>query len=125
MKQRYYDKLFVGIDVPSLEQMNTFLDELKTVYRSLMRLKNEVEKSLRARRELTDEDRAMVVEFNEMITGQMWDDDDFNNTFIDFNPKSLKKIAKQKIENFRENHGYMTKGMMTKKAKAWRKENGL
>lgn len=125
MKQRYYDKLFVGIDVPSLEQMNTFLEELKTVYRSLMRLKNEVEKSLRARREITDEDRAMVGEFNEMITGQMWDDEDFNNTFIDFNPKSLKKIAKQKIENFRENHGYMTKGMMTKKVKAWRKENGL
>lgn len=124
-KQRYYDKLFVGVDVPSLEQMNSFLEELKTIYRSLMRLKNEVEKSLRARREYSDEDRQMVAEFNEMVTGKMWDNDDFNNTFIDFNPKSLKKIAKQKIEDFRENNGFFTKGMITKKVKALRKENGL
>ena len=124
-KQRYYDKLFVGVEVPSLEQMNTFLEELKTIYRSLMRLKNEVEKSLGARHKYSDEDRQMVNEFNDMITGKMWDRDEFQNIFIDYNPKQLKKVTKEIIENFREEHGFMTKGMLTKKAKAWRKENGL
>jgi hypothetical protein len=124
-KQRYYDKLFKDIDVPSIEQMNTFLEEIKTIYRSLMRLKNEVEKSLSARHEISDEDRQMVGEFNEIITGKMWVRDEFQNVFIDYNPKQLKKVAKEIIENFREEHGFMTKGMLTKKAKAWRKENGL
>lgn len=124
-KQRYYDKLFKDIDVPSFEQMNTFFEEIKTVYRSLMRLKNEVEKSLRARYEISDEDRQMVAEFNDLITGKMWDRDEFQNIFIDYNPKQLKKVAKEIIESFREEHGFMTKGMLTKKAKAWRKENGL
>lgn len=124
-KQRYYDKLFKDIDVPSIEQMNTFFEEIKTIYRSLMRLKNEVEKALRARYEISDEDRQMVAEFNDMITGKMWDRDEFQNIFIDYNPKQLKKVAKEIIESFREEHGFMTKGMLTKKAKAWRKENGL
>lgn len=124
-KQRYYDKLFKDIDVPSIEQMNTFLEEIKTIYRSLMRLKNEVEKSLRARYEISDADRQMVAEFNDIITGKMWDRDEFQNVFIDYNPKQLKKVAKEIIESFREEHGFMTKGMLTKKAKAWRKENGF
>ena len=125
MKQRYYDKLFVGVDVPSLAQMNNFLEELKTIYRSLMRLKKEVEKSLKAKYEFSDEDRQMVAEFNEMITGKMWDNDDFLNVFIDFNPKSLKKIAKQKIESFRDTHNFLTKGMITKQAKQLVKNLGL
>jgi hypothetical protein len=84
-----------------------------------MRLKNEVEKSLSARNEFSDEDRQMVAEFNDMITGKMWDRDEFLNIFIDYNPKQLKKVAKEIIESFREEHGFMTKGMLTKKAKAW------
>ena len=117
-KERYYDVLFKGIDVPSLDQMNNFFEEIKTIYRSIIRLKNEIEKRLKAKYEWSDEDRAMVREFNGISNGGFWDEDDFDNIFIDYNPKKLKQLGKQFIENFRENYGFMTKGMMTRASKA-------
>lgn len=117
-KERYYDKLFSDIDVPSLEQMNNFLEEIKTVYRQIIRLKNEIEKQLKSKYEWSDEDREMVREFNSMSNGNLWDEDKFDNIFIDYDPKMLKKVGKQFIEKFRENNGFMTKGMMSRASKA-------
>ncbi|MBO5826948.1 MAG: hypothetical protein J6R59_00520 [Paludibacteraceae bacterium] len=52
----------------------------------------------------------------------LWENDTLKSAFENFNPKLLKKLGKQMIETYREKHGFMTKGMMTKAAKAYTKQ---
>ena len=125
MKERYYDKLFPDTDVPSLEQMQEFYEAIKNVTRGFTKLKKEVTDSAvkrgRARGYFSDEDRETVNEFNDLYTN-LWENDTLKPAFDSFNPKLLKKLGKQMIETYREKHGFMTKGMMTKAAKAYTKQ---
>ena len=52
----------------------------------------------------------------------LWKNDTLKSAFDNFNPKLLKKLGKQMIETYREKHGFMTKGMLTKQAKAYTRE---
>lgn len=125
MKERYYDKFFPNTDVPSLEHMQEFHEAIKNVTRGFTKLKKEIIDSTvkrgRARGYFSDEDRETVNEFNDLYTN-LWKNDTLKSAFDSYNPKILKKLGKQMIETFREKHGYMTKGMMTKAAKAYTKQ---
>ena len=125
MKERYYDKFFPNTDVPSLEQMQEFYEVIKNITRGFTKLKKEIidttVKRGRARGYFSDEDREMVNEFNDLYNN-LWVNDTLKSAFDSYNPKILKKLGKQMIESFREKHGYMTKGMMTKAAKAYTKQ---
>jgi hypothetical protein len=125
MKERYYDKFFPNTDVPSLEQMQEFYEAIKNVTRGFTKLKKEVTDSAvkrgRARGYFSEEDRETVNEFNELYVN-LWENDTLKSAFETFNPKLLKKLGKQMIETYREKHGFMTKGMMTKAAKAYTKQ---
>ena len=125
MKERYYDKFFPNTDVPSLEQMQEFHEAIKNVTRSFTKLKKEVTDDVtkrgRARGYFSDEDRETVNEFNNLYSN-LWKNDTLKSAFDSYNPKILKKLGKQMTETFREKHGYMTKGMMTKAAKAYTKQ---
>lgn len=125
MKERYYDKFFPNTDVPSLEQMQEFYEAIKNVTRGFTKLKKEVTDSSvkrgRARGYFSEEDRETVNEFNDLYTN-LWENDTLKSAFDTFNPKLLKKLGKQMIETYREKHGFMTKGMMTKAAKAYTKQ---
>lgn len=125
MKQRYYDKYFPNTDVPSLEQMKEFHEAIKNVTRGFTKLKSEViksyKKSITLYGHVSDEDRQMVDEFNEMY-GDLWIIDTLSSAFQSYNYKLLKKLGKQMIEKFREKYNLLTKGMLTKQAKAYTRE---
>lgn len=125
MKQRYYDKYFSNTDVPSLEQMQEFYESIKNVTRGFTKLKSEVIKSYKKSVILygraSDEDKQMVDEFNELYSN-LWIKDTLASAFQSYNYKLLKKLGKQMIEKFREKYNLLTKGMLTKQAKAYTRE---
>jgi hypothetical protein len=125
MKERYYDKFFPNTDVPSLEQMQEFYEVIKNITRGITKLKKEITDTVvkrgKARGYFSDEDREIVNEFNDLYNN-LWKNDTLKSAFDSYNPKILKKLGKQMIESFREKHGYMTKGMMSKAAKAYTKQ---
>lgn len=119
MKQRYYDKFFPNTPTKSLDHMHDFFEAIKTVTRSVTKLKKEVEKRYRSYYGRPDEETTeMVQEFNKMIVG-LWEGGELEPAFKDYNSKLLKKLGKKIVEDFREKWGLMTKGMMTKAAKEY------
>lgn len=125
MKQRYYDKYFPNTNVSSLEQMKEFYEAIKNVTRGFTKLKSEViksyKKSITLYGHITDDDRQMIDEFNELY-GDLWVNDTLASVFQTYNYKQLKKLGKQMIENFREQYNLFTKGMLTKQTKAYTRE---
>lgn len=125
MKERYYDRYFPNTDVPSLEQMQEFYEAIKNVTRGFTKLKSEVIKSYKKSITLygraSDEDKQMVDDFNELY-GNLWIKDTLASAFQSYNYKLLKKLGKQMIEKFREQYNLLTKGMLTKQAKAYTRE---
>lgn len=125
MKQRYYDKYFPNTNPPSLENMKEFYEAIKNVTRGFTKLKSEVIKSYKKSITLygraSDEDKQMVDDFNELY-GNLWIKDTLASAFQSYNYKLLKKLGKQMIEKFREQYNLLTKGMLTKQAKAYTRD---
>ena len=65
----------------------------------------------------------MIREINAMNEKSFWGKPIFDEAFKSFNPKLLKKIGKQEIEDFRISHNFMTKSLLKKQQKEWMKNN--
>ena len=125
MKERFYDKYFPNTEAPSLDELNDFFEAIKTVTRTVTKLKKEVEKRYRSYgRDVDQGIIEMVQEFNKLSTN-LWEGGEISQAFENYNTKLLKKIGKKIIEDYREKWGFVTKGMLSKQAKEWRKEIGL
>lgn len=114
-KQRYYNILFPNSNPPSIDQMRQFYDAITTVYRTFTRLENDHKKSSRIGWSYSDNYYEEVRDLQHW-KDFVWDEEQFKNCFETYNPKLLKKIAKQAIEDKRSQLGLITKGMMTKAA---------
>lgn len=122
MKQRFYDKYFPNTPTQPLKKMQDFFESMKNVNKGFEKLKREVEKRYRSYgRDVNSEIIQMIQEFNSTYLN-LWESNELSPSFENYNPKLLKKLGKQMIETFREKHGFMTKGMMTKAAKAYTKQ---
>lgn len=121
MKQRYYDNYFDNTEAQPLEKMDDFFEGIKTVTRSFTKLKKEILKQVNVFYKRTEEEKKMIMEFND-ISEKLWDDSILKDAFQNYDTKLLKKLGKQIVEEFREKWGLMTKGMMTKAAKAYTKQ---
>jgi hypothetical protein len=124
MKERFYDKLFPNTPTQSLDKLNEFLEGMKSVARAFTKLDNEVGKSVRsyARSSSPERGEKMRDEYNDMYRSLWKNESPLKQAFENYDVKLLKKIAKQIIEGYREQHGLMTKGMMSKAAKAYSKQ---
>ena len=118
MKERFYDKLFPNTPTQSLDLLNDFLEGMKSVVRAFTKLENEVLKIYRsyARSSSADSVEKMRDEYNDMYRNLWKNDSPLKQAFENYDVKLLKNAAKQMIENYREQHGLMTKGMLKKAA---------
>jgi hypothetical protein len=118
MKARFYDKLFPNTPTQSLDKLNEFLEGMKSVARAFTKLDNEVGKSVRsyARSSSPEKGEKMRDEYNDMYRNLWKNESPLKQAFENYDVKLLKKIAKQIIEGYREQHGLMTKGMLKKAA---------
>jgi hypothetical protein len=118
MKERFYDKLFPNTPTQSLDKLNDFLEGMKSVARAFTKLDNEVGKSVRsyARSSSPEKGEKMRDEYNDMYRNLWKNESPLKQAFENYDVKLLKKIAKQIIEGYREQHGLMTKGMLKKAA---------
>ena len=103
MKERYYDKLFTSQNPPSLDTMNDFFEEIKTVYRSLTRVSNALKKKYDNRYSYSEVYSQKSREFDK-FEDEMWDDERMKPVFQSFDPKSLKKTSKIIIDEFKKTH---------------------
>lgn len=118
MKQRYYDKYFPNTDVPSLESMNAAYEAIQTIYRTLTRLQNDIKKHYKYIRLYDNGDgyhEAMRAYYK--FENDILDTPPLSDAIEQGNAKLIKKATKEIIEKFREEHGYLTKGMITKQYK--------
>ena len=124
MKERFYDKLFPNTPTQSLDKLNDFLEAMKSVVRGFTKLENEVLKIYRSydRSSSTDRVEKMRTDYRDMYRNLWKNESPLKQAFENYDIKLLKKAAKQMIEEYREQHGLMTKGMMTKAAKAYSKQ---
>lgn len=118
MKERFYDKLFPNTPTQSLDKLNEFLEGMKSVARAFTKLENEVLKVYRtyARSSSSDNVKKMRDEYNDMYRNLWKNESPLKQSFENYDVKLLKKAAKQMIENYREQHGLMTIGMLKKAA---------
>ena len=103
MKERYYDKLFTSQNPPSLDLMNDFFEEIKTVYRSLTRVSNALKKKYDNPYRYSETYHKKSNEFNK-FEDEMWDDERMKQVFQTFDPKALKKTSKVIIDEFKKTH---------------------
>ena len=103
MKERYYDKLFTSQNPPSLDIMNEFFEEIKTVYRSLTRVSNALKKKYDNKYRYSEIYHKKSREFNN-FEDEMWDDERMKQVFQTFDPKALKKTSKVIIDEFKKTH---------------------
>lgn len=101
MKERYYDKLFTSQNPPSLDVMNQFFEEIKTVYRSLTRVSNALKKKYDNPYRYSETYHKKSNEFNK-FEDEMWDDERMKSVFQSFDPKALKKTSKVIIDEFKK-----------------------
>ena len=118
MKKRYYDVFFPDVVVPSLQTLEDFYEGIKSAYRQLTKLKNEVEKSFRKMtwNNQSESGKQMVDGFNS-LRNDFWNKPEFAKPFEKYDVKLLKKAIKIVIEKYRDEWGFETKAMMNKKAK--------
>ena len=118
MKERFYDKLFPNTPTQSLDKLNEFLEAMKSVARAFTKLDNEVGKAVRsyARSSSPEKGEKMRDEYNDMYRNLWKNESPLKQAFENYDVKLLKKIVKQIIENYREQHGLMTKAMLKKAA---------
>lgn len=118
MKQRYYDKYFPNTDVPSLESLNAAYEAIQTIYRTLTRLENDIKKHYKYDRlyDNGNEYRKAMQEYYN-FENKLFDTPPLSEAIEQGNAKLIKKASKQLIEKFREEHGYLTKSMITKQYK--------
>jgi hypothetical protein len=91
---------------------------MKSVARAFTKLENEVLKVYRtyARSSSSDNVKKMRDEYNDMYRNLWKNESPLKQSFENYDVKLLKKTAKQMIENYREQHGLMTIGMLKKAA---------
>lgn len=118
MKERFYDKLFPNTPTQSLDKLNEFLEGMKSVVRGFTKLENEVLKIYRsyARSSSANSVEKMRNEYREMYRNLWKNESPLKQAFENYDVKLLKKAAKQMIEEYREQHGLMTKAMLKKAA---------
>lgn len=103
MKERYYDKLFTSQNPPSLDIMNDFFEEIKTVYRSLTRVSNALKKKYDSKYDYS-EVYGQKSRIFDKFEDEMWDDERMKGVFQTFDPKALKKTSKVIIDEFKKTH---------------------
>ena len=114
LRERFYDKFFPNTDAPPLHKLNDFFEAIKTVTRTVTKLRKEVEKRYRSYgRDVNQETIEMVQAFNN-IADNLWEGGEMTQAFENYDSKLLKKIGKKIIEDYREKWGFMTKGMLAK-----------
>ena len=118
MKERFYDKLFPNTPTQSLDKLNDFLEGMKSVVRSFTKLENEVLKIYRsyAGSSSSDSVKKMRNDYRDMYLNLWKNESPLKQAFENYDVKLLKKIAKQMIEEYREEYGLMTKSMLKKAA---------
>ncbi len=123
--ERYFQKLFPNYNPHDLNQLLDFYEELKTIYRGITKLTNEVKTYIQKLPRGNDYSflNDMITEINSMNEKKFWGNPVFNEAFKSFNPKLLKKIGKKEIEDFRISHNFMTKSLFKKQQKEWMKNN--
>lgn len=91
---------------------------MKSVARAFTKLENEVLKIYRsyARSSSADSVEKMRDEYNDLYRSLWKNESPLKQAFENYDVKLLKKIAKQIIEGYREQHGLMTKAMLKKAA---------
>ena len=124
MKERFYDKLFPNTPTQSLDKLNDFLEGMKSVVRGFTKLENEVLKIYRSYSgsSYPDSVEKMRKDYREMYSNLWKNESPLKQAFENYDVKLLKNASKQMIEEYREQYGLMTKGMLTKRAKAYAKE---
>lgn len=103
MKERYYDKLFPSQNPPSLDIMNDFFEEIKTVYRSLTRVSNALKKKYDSKYDYS-EVYGQKSRIFDKFEDEMWDDERMKGVFQTFDSKALKKTSKVIIDEFKKTH---------------------
>ncbi|MBO5826946.1 MAG: hypothetical protein J6R59_00510 [Paludibacteraceae bacterium] len=124
MKERFYDKLFPNTPTQPLDKLNDFLEGMKSVARALTKLDNEISKHVTMCWRSSSWKRVEMIENAEKtkaaykeFRNKIWENDSpMKQAFKDYDVKILKNAAKQMIEEFREQHGLMTKAMLKKAA---------
>ncbi len=100
MKERYFDKLFQGYEVPSLEQMNSMFEEVKSVFKETVRIYNALKKKYYYEDKL-EKIKNMFKEWENV----MWDNPKMTAAMKSNDPKKLKKAAKYTFDLFKAEMG--------------------
>ena len=100
MKERYYDTLFKGYDVPSLDQMDEVFEVIKSIFRGITSIFKALKKKYYSDKPVwQDKWWKTEITFNEWKDA-MWDNPKMSNAMKSNNPKELKKVSKETMELF-------------------------
>lgn len=105
MKERYYDKLFQGYEVPSLEQMNTMFEAIKTVYRGTLRIYNAIKKKYYFKNSKTNDLWVKIESLFNIWEDSIWDNSMMEAAMKANDPKKLKAAAKKIFDSFKTQMG--------------------
>ena len=105
MKERYYDKLFQGYEVPSLEQMNSMFEEVKSVFRGTVRIYNALKKKYYSKNSYYEDKWLRIENLFKEWEDVMWDNPKMTAAMKSNDPKKLKKAAKDTFDLFKTEMG--------------------
>ena len=105
MKERYYDKLFQGYEVPSLEQMNSMFEEVKSVFRGTVRIYNALKKKYYSKNSYYEDKWLRIENLFKEWEDVMWDNPKMTAAMKSNDPKKLKKAAKDTFDLFKAEMG--------------------
>ena len=105
MKERYYDTLFKGYDAPSLEQMNSVFEVVKSVFRGVTTIFNALKKKYYSDKPVWADKWAKIERTFKEWRDIMWDNPKMTEAMKSNDPKKLKKAAKDTLELFKSEMG--------------------
>ena len=105
MKERYYDVLFKGYEAPSLEQMNSMFEVVKSVFRGVTTIFNALKKKYYSDKPVWADKWAKIERTFKEWRDVMWDNPKMTAAMKSNDPKKLKKAAKDTMELFKSEMG--------------------
>ena len=105
MKERYFDKLFQGYEVPSLEQMNSMFEEVKSVFRGTVRIYNALKKKYYTKNSYHEDKWSRIENLFKEWEDVMWDNPKMAAAMKSNDPKKLKKATKDTFNLFKVEMG--------------------
>ena len=105
MKERYYDTLFKGYDVPSLDQMNEMFEVMKSVFRGVTTIFKALKKKYYSTNRHYEEKWWKIESTFKEWKDAMWDNPKMTKAMNSNTPNELKKVAKETMEIFKTEMG--------------------